>query len=330
MNNMRLPELIYHEPTSIYELLEIKKEFKESCSILAGGTDLIPMLKRRNLKTRHLLNLKKIPKFNEIFFDQNNWLHIGPAVTLHDIIEHPMISRSYPLLAQAAASVGFNQLRNMATLIGNICLDNKCTYFNQSALWWKSRPNCFKREGDMCYVSKQGKKCFALSVCDTASALVALEAEIVIRGTMKERRILLEEFFTGEGRKPHKLDKDEVVTAILIHPPSTDWREAYLKKSARGSVDFCIASLSVRLKMNTHAVDDIRIAVNGVSSRPIRCKTTECYLAGRKINDKILNEAARQLLMETAPISKISFPTYFRKQMIKVMFLDLVKAKIMI
>jgi 4-hydroxybenzoyl-CoA reductase subunit beta len=114
---------------------------------------------------------KRIPEAEPNSFSKEKGLHIGCAVTLLSIIEHPVVTEKYPLLAQAAGAVGFNQLRNMATLGGNVCLDNKCSYFNQSAFWWKSRPDCFKRGGDRCYVVKGGKECFSLSAADTVSAL---------------------------------------------------------------------------------------------------------------------------------------------------------------
>ena len=167
MNNMRLPKFTYHEPTNLAELLSIKQELKQDCALLAGGTDLIPMLKRRNRIAPHVLNIKSIPELSQISFSKEKGLHIGCAVTLRDIIEHPVVTEKYPLLAQAAGAVGFNQLRNMATLGGNVCLDNKCSYFNQSVFWWKSRPDCFKRGGDRCYVVKGGKECFSLFLLRT-------------------------------------------------------------------------------------------------------------------------------------------------------------------
>jgi 4-hydroxybenzoyl-CoA reductase subunit beta len=247
VNNMRLPKFSYHEPTSVEELLSIKQELKEDCDLLAGGTDLIPMLKRRNRTAPHVLNIKSIPDLNRISFSEENGLHIGCAVTLRDIIEHGVVTEKYALLAQAAEAVGFNQLRNMATLGGNVCLDNKCSYFNQSAFWWKSRPDCFKRGGDRCYVVKGGKECFSLSAADTVSALMVLDAELLIRGPENERRVPVAGFYTGNGQKPHDLREDELVSAIFIPPDGRGWKQGFLKKSVRGSVDFAIASLSVRL-----------------------------------------------------------------------------------
>ena len=325
MNNMRLPKFTYHEPTSLAELLSIKQELKETCALLAGGTDLIPMLKRRNRIAPHVLNIKRIPDLNRISFSEEKGLHIGCAVTLRDIIDHMVVSKTYPLLTQAAGAVGFNQLRNMATLGGNVCLDNKCSYFNQSAFWWKSRPDCFKRGGDRCYVLKGGKECFALSAADTVSALIALDAELLVRGPEKERRVSAADFYTGNGRKPHDLREDELVSAILIPSDGRGWKDGFLKKSARGSVDFAIASLSVRLKMKGPFVEDARIALNGVSTKPVRAAEAENYLKGKKVSDETVGHAAETVLKEIKPLSLIGCSPFLRRNVIRAMFEDILE-----
>jgi len=322
MNTMRLPKLTYHEPTSLGELLSIKQGLKEECALLAGGTDLIPMLKRRNRIAPHLLNIKRIPELNRISFSEEKGLHIGCAVTLRDVIDHPVVSEKYPLLAQAAGSVGFNQLRNMATLGGNVCLDNKCSYFNQSAFWWKSRPDCFKRGGNQCYVVKGGKECFSLSAADTVSALMVLDAQLLIQGHKNEKFVPVADFYTGNGKKPHALGEDELVSAILIPSYGRGWKQGFLKKSARGSVDFAIASLSVRLKMKGPIVEDARIALNGVSTKPVRATEAENCLKGKKIGDETVTHAAETALKEIQPLSLIGASAFLRRHVIRAMFED--------
>jgi 4-hydroxybenzoyl-CoA reductase subunit beta len=323
MNNMRLPKFSYHEPASLQELLSIKQELKEDCALLAGGTDLLPMLKRRNKAAPHLLNIKRIPELKGISYSEEKGLQIGCAVTLREMIDHPVVSRKYGILAQAAGAVGFNQLRNMATLGGNVCLDNKCSYFNQSAFWWKSRPDCFKRGGDRCYVVKGGKECFSLSAADTVSALMVLDAHLLIRGPENERRVPIKDFYTGNGQKPHDLRDEEIVSAILIPPDHGGWKLGFLKKSVRGSVDFAIASLSVGLKMNRLLVEDARIALNGVSTKPVRAVEAENYLKGKKIEDETVNQAAETALKEIKPLSLIGASAFLRRNVIRAMFEDL-------
>jgi 4-hydroxybenzoyl-CoA reductase subunit beta len=323
MNSMRLPKLTYHEPKALKELLRIKDELRDSCAVLAGGTDLIPMLKRRNSVKAHLVNVKRIPEFARLTFDKQG-VCIGPAVKLRELVEHPRVSEEYGLLAEAAESVGFNQLRNMATLGGNVCLDNKCTYFNQSAFWWKSRRDCYKRGGETCYVVRGGKGCHALSAADTVSALIALDAELVVQGSTRERRILVEDFFMGDGRRPHNLDVDEVVTAVRVPLPEEGWREGFMKKSVRGSMDFSLASLSVRLRINGKGVTDARIALNGVSSKPVRAKAAESYLSGKEIHPETVTSTVAILFKEIQPLSLIGCSLFLRRNLIRTMFEDVV------
>ena len=324
MNSMRLPKLTYHEPTNLAELLSVKHELKGDCAVLAGGTDLIPMLKRRNRTALHVLNIKRIPELSAISFSKERGLHAGCAVTLRDLIDHPVVSEKYPLLARAAGAVGFNQLRNMATLGGNVCLDNKCSYFNQSAFWWQSRPDCFKRGGDQCYVVTGGKECYSLSAADTVSALMVLDAELIIRRPGNERRIPISSFYTGNGQKPHALGEDEIVSAVVIPLDGRGWKQGFLKKSARGSVDFAIASLSARLKMNGPVVEDARIALNGVSTRPVRATEAENCLKGKEIGHEAVAHAAETALKEIKPLSLIGASAFLRRHVIRAMFEDLI------
>ena len=322
MNNMRLPKFAYHEPASLGELVSIKQELKQDCLLLAGGTDLLPMLKRRNRTAPHVLNIKRIPELKSISYGEEKGLQIGSTVTLREVIDHPVVSKKYPILAQAAGAVGFNQLRNMATLGGNVCLDNKCSYFNQSAFWWKSRPDCFKRGGDRCYVVKGGKECFSLSAADTVSALMVLDAELLIQGSTNERRVPIADFYTGNGTRPHDLREDEFVSAILIPPEDRGWKQGFLKKSVRGSVDFAIASLSVRLKMNGPVVEEARIALNGVSTKPVRAAEAENYLKGKRISDETVAHAAESAIKEIKPLSLIGASAFLRRNVIRAMFED--------
>ncbi len=326
MNNLRLPKLTYFEPRTIDELMTIKKELAEKCAILAGGTDLIPMLKRRNISARHVVNIKKIPGLNDIYYNDEKRIWIGPALSLRKLIDHPLISKYYPLLATAAGSVAFNQVRNTGTIGGNICLDNKCTYYNQSDFWWQSRPGCFKRGGNTCYVVKGGEQCFALSAADTVSALIALEAELIITGPGGDHSTPLETFYTGDGKNPYRLNGNEVVTGIVIPPPTQGWREGFLKKSHRGSMDFPIVGLSIRLKKNDGGVlESVRIALNGISLKPIRAREVEGYLVGRSMSSETLKEALQLLWRETTPLSMIGSSAFYRRKIIEVFFIDLIK-----
>lgn len=323
MNNMRLPTLDFSEPKTIQKLMELKRTHGELGLLFAGGTDIIPGLKRRNISTRLLINIKKIPEFRQISFDQEEGLKLGPAVTLRELTDNPMILTHYPILAKSASLVGFNHLRNMGTIGGNLCLDNKCTYFNQSAFWWKSRPDCFKRGGQRCYVAKGGKGCFALSAADTVSPLIALDTELLIQSPDGKRRLPLISFFTGDGRQPHHIAGDEVLTSIIVPPPSQGWREGFLKKSFRGSVDFSVATLSVRLRGPNTALEDVRLVLNSVSTKPVRAYRAEEYLREKGLDRETIRKALDLLLEEVRPLSSVWASPRLRRAMIAAMFNDM-------
>lgn len=303
--------------------MELKKRLGDQCVLLAGGTDVLPLLKRRNLPARHVVSLKRIPQLHQVRYNEKEGVRVGASVSLRDLAEHEVISKSFPLLAKAALSVAYNQIRNMGTLVGNVCLDSKCPFFNQSAFWWKSRQDCFKRGGERCYVVPGGKQCYALSAGDTVSALIALDAVLEVSGPDGNRKIGVQDFYTGDGRRPHHLKDGEVVTAVLVPPPSPGWREGFMKKSARGAVDFAIATLSVRLQKNGPAVEDARIALNSVSTKPVRSAKAEKYLAGRPINEETVEGSLRLILEEATPLSLVGASAFLRRTMIRAMFRDL-------
>jgi 4-hydroxybenzoyl-CoA reductase subunit beta len=323
MNSNRLPKLTYFEPKTIAEAVEIKKEFGKDAVILAGGTDVLPLLKRRNIGARTLINLKTIPELSRISFDDNGKIKIGATATLRDILDSALVLRSLSLLAEAASSVAYNQIRNMATLIGNLCVDNKCTYYNQSKFWWQSRADCFKRGGNQCYAVKGGEQCFALAVGDTVPALIALDAELSIIGPSGGRQIPVAKFYTGNGRKPYRLDDDELVCAIELSASSDGWRNGFLKKSVRGAVDFALAAMAIRLRPNGRKVEDIRIVLNGVSVKPIQAKMAQSYLIGKDINNDTIEAAVKLILKESVPLSSIGTTVAVRRKMIAAMFEDL-------
>ena len=323
MNTNRLPKLTCFEPKTIQEAVEAKKEFGKDAIIMAGGTDVLPLLKRRNIGARTVINLKTIPELSHIESNDNGKIKIGPTVTLRDIIDSELIVGAFPLLVEAAASVAYNQIRNMATLIGNLCVDNKCTYYNQSKFWWQTRADCFKRGGNQCYAVKGGEQCFALAVGDTVPALIALDAELSIIGTNGVRQIPVANFYTGDGRKPYQLDDDELVSAIELSASSDGWVNGFLKKSVRGTVDFALAAMAMRLRPKGRKIEDIRIVLNGVSVKPIQAKMAQRYLAGKDVNNDTIDAAVKLILKESVPLSSIGTPVAVRRKMIAAMFEDL-------
>ena len=325
MNTMRLPRLTYWQPGTMAELIDLKGAYGERCAIMGGGTDLIPRLKRRCIPTRHLVSIRRIRELSGISRKEGGSVFIGAGVILRDIIDDRLVSKSYPLLARAGQSVATNQLRNMGTLGGNLCLDNRCPYDGQSELWWARRANCFKRGGNTCYVVQGGKRCVSLSAADTIPALMALEAEILVAGPQGERRTPIKDFHTGDGRKPCRLGVDEFVSGVLLPPADDGWREGFMKKSPRGSIDFSIASLAIRLKTHGGTAEAVRIALNGVSTRPLRATKAERFLIEKRVNHEAIAACAPLVVEAARPVSLVGASSLFRTRAIEVMFTDLIQ-----
>ncbi len=187
---MNIPRFDYLEPASLQEACSLLEEHGERAAILAGGTDLLVRMKQRTATPRYLVNLRSISNYDGIADGEG--LRIGALTMLHTLTISPAIQAQAPILAQAARRVASPQVRHLATLGGNLCLERRCWYYNQSASWRQARPPCFRTGGDECHVVKGGDACYALFSADTAPALLALEAEVKVVGPEGETVMPLE------------------------------------------------------------------------------------------------------------------------------------------
>ena len=192
---IRLPPFKYHAPNSIAEAVALKAEHGDSAMYSAGGTDLFPNMKRRQFTPQNLIGLANLQELRTIVMGESaSGLLIGSGVSLSEVVENPLIRNSFPALAQAAALVSAPQLRNMGTIGGNLCLDTRCNYYNQSLQWRKALGFCLKKEGDTCWVAPSSPKCLAVSSSDCAPVVVALNAEFNLAGPEVHSTVLAMKF----------------------------------------------------------------------------------------------------------------------------------------
>jgi 4-hydroxybenzoyl-CoA reductase subunit beta len=315
---MRLPKFEYLEPNSIDEVLKVLSETKGDATILAGGTDILPSMKRKSVKPKYVVGLKKLSDTRYIKYKKGDGLTIGGITTLREIIESEVIKDRYPIIIDACSRVASNQIRNVGTIGGNICLDNKCMYYNQDHIWWKSREDCFKRGGKQCYVVKRGKSCWALSMADTVPALIALDARIKLINSSGEREIKLEDFYTGEGRSVNNIKEDEILIEIII--PEGNGISLFKKLAVRGAIDFAIVNTGVKMSMSDGRCKDIRIVVNAVSPSPERLRNTEEFLKDKKLDDVTIEEASDKATKEIKYVTDMfGNSSWYRRRMIKVL-----------
>jgi 4-hydroxybenzoyl-CoA reductase beta subunit len=327
---MRLPRLEHLEPKTIPEACTFLDQYTtQGAKILAGGTDVLPSLKQRIIKTEYLVDLKKIPDLSGINYSPDSGLRIGSLTTLRALQASNAVQEHYTALAEASHAVGALQHQNMGTIGGNICQETRCWFYNQSDFWRKSRAVCRKLGGEVCHVVKGGDKCFAAYQGDTAPALMAWGAQIILHGKDNQTRTIpLKEFFTGEGKPAFKLGPTEVLTQIIIPPPPSSSASNYQKLRLRESIDFPLASAAVTLSLESGngKIKDIRAILGAVGSSPIELEELPSLLKGNTLTDELIEKATQEAVKKAHPVANtVSTPDY-RKKMAGVMLKRALKA----
>jgi 4-hydroxybenzoyl-CoA reductase subunit beta len=315
---MALPEFKLMRPRSLAAALAMLAEHATNIRILAGGTDLVPSLQQKLFAPQFLLDIRHIAELKGIRPQPDGGVEIG-ALTPLSAIEHSNFLRShYPVLPEAAKTVASPILRNMGTIGGNICLDTRCLWYNQSLAWRKSCAFCIKKDGDLCHVAPGGTKCWAAFSADTPPALLCLDAEIEIASAAGVRRARLSEFYTGDGDNYRKLRPNELVTRVFLPASSTGYRGAYRKLRVRGSIDYPLAGVAVVLKRSNDHIADARIAITAVNPAPMLVKGAGELLAGKSLTEE-LAETVGDLAARTAkPLTTSALTPEYRREMIRV------------
>lgn len=314
---MRLPRFEYYEPGTIKEGCTLLSQ--PGTKLLAGGTELLVNLKQRTVTPKALVNIKRIPRLNYIEHKEDEGLDLGPLAILSAVAASPIVRERFSILAQAAASVGKPQIPNLATLGGNLCLDNRCFYFNQSYLWKQSRPACHKDGGNLCHVVKGSDHCHALFVADTVPALIALGAEVTITSTSGKKQIPLEKFYTGKGERVNLLQPGQMVTRVQVPviPPFSGG--VYLKHSLREAIDFAIVGIGVviTLEPGKEVCRDARIVLGSVASGPVRAVEAEAAIRGKALDDALVETAAKLTLKAVHPITQLGFSAAYKRKIVE-------------
>src|SRR3954463_10725456 len=267
---MSLSEFILFRPRNLPEVWGHLNDHAGNTRVLAGGTDLLPSMRQKLFEPEHVLDLRRIQQLKGIR-ETEQGIEIGALTTLHEIEHSALLRESYPVLVEAAKTVASPLIRHMGTIGGNICLDTRCLWYNQSLTWRKSCGFCIKKDGDLCHVAPGGTKCWAAFSGDTAPALLCLGAELEIVGAKGRRRVPLADFYTGEGDARMNLGKDEILTKIFLPEETAGWKGAYLKLRVRGSIDYPLAGVAVAMKKNG-VVEDARVAITAVNPMPALVK----------------------------------------------------------
>lgn len=304
---MRLPWFEYRAPRSVAEAAAILAAEGPEAMLVAGGTDILPNMKRRHQTPRMLVSLRRVEGLKKV--SNGAALTLGAGLTLTEVLREPSIPTG---LRQAAAQVATVHLRNMGTLGGNLCLDTRCTYYNQTYEWRRAIDFCLKKDGVTCWVATASKRCVAVSSTDTAPALIALGARVRLVGTAGEREIALEDLYRNDGIDYLARRPDEVLTEVIV--PDRGWKSTYWKLRRRGAFDFPVLGVAAAARFAPDgSVLEARIALGAAASRPFLVEKAAAFLAGKRLTDEAIAEAAAIVASRAKPMDNTDFDLYWRK-----------------
>ena len=311
---LRLPKFRLHQPATLAEAAAILATEGESARVVAGGTDLWPNLKRRHQKAADVVSLSRLHELREVH--ANGDLRLGAMATLTSVERHAAVRERFPSFARAVAWISSPVLRNMGTIGGNVCLDTRCTYYNQNAEWRQSISYCMKAEGKICWVAPSSPRCWAVASADSAPMLVALGARVQLVSTAGERVIPIAALYHDDGMAYLTKQRDEIVTEIVV-PGASDaahCRTAFFKLRRRGSIDFGVLSVAVALWMDGEFVRDARVVLGSIASLPSSADEVAKALIGQELTAETIAAAAAKARSAATPMDNTDLDPRWRGQ----------------
>jgi 4-hydroxybenzoyl-CoA reductase subunit beta len=310
---MRLPLFEFRTPRTLDEAVRILDSQGPSTIPLAGGTDLLPNMKRRQQVPRTLMSLRHVEGLTRIQLDDSG-SRLGACLTLTELAEDPRFRNGMTALAQASGLVATPHIRNMATLGGNLCLDTRCNYYDQNYEWRKAINFCLKKDGNTCWVATGSSKCVAVSSTDTAPALIALGARVRLVSPSGEREVALADFYNNDGINYSKRRPDEILAEVLLDSLH-GWKSTYWKLRRRGSFDFPVLSVAAAARFSAQGVvEESRIVVGSAASRPLVAADASKSLLERSLNPETIAEAAALAARIAKPLDNTDFDMTWRKR----------------
>jgi 4-hydroxybenzoyl-CoA reductase subunit beta len=310
---LRLPKFTYATPATFAEAIRLRTEHLDSSMYVAGGTDVYPKMKRRQFQPELVVSLSRAAS-NAI--TNGTGMRIGAGATLTSVSADARVRSGYRALSEAAAMVSTPQLRNMGTIGGNVCLDTRCNWYDQSLFWRTAEGYCMKTHADVvCRVAPSSSRCLAVASADTVPALIALGASVQVIGPKGERVVELGACYREDGIRYLTLEPGEVVTEIRL-PPSDGWRSTYLKQRDRNSFDFPIAGVAAAVRWDGPVVAEARVAITALASRPVAVDASA--LVGTKLEDDAIAAVADAAHKAARPMDNTSGTISQRKRAARV------------
>ena len=311
---MRLPRFRYLGPQALPEAAAALADLGPDAMVLAGGTDLLPNMKRRQQTPGTVVGLRGIASLRARAADGAG-VTLGALTRLSEIEHDRALAAAYPALHQAVSSIATPPLRNMGTIGGNLCLDTRCSYYDQGAEWRESIGFCKKKDGDTCWVAPGSPRCWAVSSSDSAPVLCAIGAEVTLTSRAGERRIPVADLFADDGIEHLTRRRDEILSAVHLPKAAEGERSVYLKLRRRGSFDFPVLGVAARARLKDGVVESASLFIGGTGSRPEPAEAAVKFLAGRSLRDEAtVLEAARLAAQVAKPLQNTDFSLTWRKR----------------
>jgi len=316
---LRLPDFTFRRPKTVREAAAILAGEGSQAMLVAGGTDLWPKMKRRQMEPRVVIGLRHISELHGMSGSPATGLTLGANLTLRELERMPVLVDNYPAVAEGAHSISSPPLKTMGTLGGNLCVDTRCFYYDQTYEWRQSIHFCLKKDGDTCWVAPGSPRCWAVSSTDLAPVMLALNAQVHLLSKLGDRTIMAAEMYNPDGINYLKKRPDEIVTGVDLAPINGDLT-AFRKLRRRGSIDFPILNVAawIRPSKKGRTVEAARIAIGGITSAPFLSQTAANLLVGKELTVDIIHEAAQAARLDSRPLDNTDLDFSWRRQMVEV------------
>jgi 4-hydroxybenzoyl-CoA reductase subunit beta len=315
---IRLPPFRYVAPSTPREAARLLAEHGPDAMPVSGGTDLYPNMKRRQFEPKVLVGLRTLSDLRSITGTPESGIEIGALVTLTEIEHSELLQHAYPALARAAGLVSSPPLRNVGTVGGNLCIDTRCNYYNQSYEWREAIHFCMKKDGDTCWVAPGSKRCWAISSSDTAPVFIAYGAEVSLTGPDGDRRLPVRELYRHDGIDFVTKRPEEILTKIHL-PPLNSVRATYHKLRRRGSIDFPILGVAAAIKRAPDGtIEQADIVLTAVESAPVEAKEAAALLLGHRLTPGLIEDVAARAYRPAKPLDNTDLTHAYRKKMARV------------
>jgi 4-hydroxybenzoyl-CoA reductase subunit beta len=315
---LRLPRFTLLEPRTIDEAIAMRASAGSDAAFVAGGTDLYPNMKRRQQTPATVISLARIRELQSITGSQHEGMTIGACVTLTTVATHPVLSQHYRAVAHAAHTISTPLLRNMGTMGGNLLLDTRCNYYDQTYEWRKAIDFCMKRDGQICWVAPSSPRCWAVQSSDGVPVAVALGADVTLASTRGVRRIPAASLYNNDGMAYLTKAPDELLVAYHL-PAVNAWRATYQKLRRRDAFDFPVLGVAARVdRERDGTVRAARIVLGAVASYPMEIPEAAAPLIGTRLDAAAIGAAADAAFRPAKPMDNTDFTLGWRKEMVRV------------